>query len=89
MITPAPAQALTPTGHTGQRPLPVQLLQYVSAEKQLQPGELATIKEDRLHCFPILAGPYHRTGGDAERYGEELTGLYDVLENCDALSRAE
>ncbi|MYQ43032.1 Putative peptidoglycan binding domain-containing protein [Streptomyces sp. LamerLS-316] len=40
------------------------------------------------HIAEAVLGRYNGTGPDAEQYGAELMGLYRVLENYNALSRA-
>lgn len=42
-----------------------------------------------VHVTEAVLGRYNGTGPDAEQYGQELMGLYNVLENYNALSRAE
>ncbi|MFC8591232.1 glycoside hydrolase domain-containing protein [Streptomyces atroolivaceus] len=41
-----------------------------------------------VHVTEAVLGRYNGTGPDAEQYGRELMGLYHVLENYNALSRA-
>ncbi|MFI1420212.1 glycoside hydrolase domain-containing protein [Streptomyces sp. NPDC020731] len=41
-----------------------------------------------VHVTEAVLGRYNGTGPDAEQYGQELMGLYNVLEQYNALSRA-
>ncbi|MEV8023059.1 glycoside hydrolase domain-containing protein [Streptomyces sp. NPDC086554] len=41
-----------------------------------------------VHLTEALLGRYNGTGAAAEKYGQELMGLYNVLEKYNALSRA-
>ncbi|MEU0228154.1 hypothetical protein ABZ177_27895 [Streptomyces sp. NPDC006284] len=41
-----------------------------------------------VHVTEAVLGRYNGTGPDAEQYGRELMGLYHVLEQYNALSRA-
>ncbi|WP_392840593.1 glycoside hydrolase domain-containing protein [Streptomyces sp. LN500] len=56
-------------------------------------GELLGIGRPNLnssvHVTEAVLGRYNGEGPDAEQYGQELMGLYNVLENYNALSRAE